>query len=295
MLIRKSMMLFACAAVAVAACENKSDTSKTETNPGATTTPPEQPVTITNAPVNTPAPAATAPANPIASASNATEVTQFPEETKITPVEAKVTTIAATIRPAPQSSDKVQVVKQGLGVTEVAKDKDYVLVLFNDPSDTSKQKAGWIHKDSLENYAFEQDLSGKSDKDKAALGTPAPAAAKAAPAAAKLTCNNGEARLETDHAFCARTCKDDGDCKKLNGVCDGNGKVVDVSGKLQSSHYCVTDSAPGATTGSTTNTGTLNNTGTTNTGTMNNTTTGTTHTTSPSNPSNGSKSAPITR
>lgn len=245
MLIRKSIMLFACAALSVAACENKSDTSKQEPNPGATTTPPEQPVTITNAPVTPPA--ATPPANPIAKASNATEVTQFPEQMKLSPTQATIMSIAATVRPAPQSSDKVQVVKQGLAVTEVAKDKDYILVLFNDPNDTSKEKAGWVHKDSLENYAFEANAKGdKTDK------TPVTgqSAAKGAPAASKLTCNKGEARLETDHAFCAQTCKDDGDCKKLNGVCDGNGKMVDISGKLQSAHYCVTESAPGATTGS---------------------------------------------
>jgi hypothetical protein len=286
MLIRKSMMLFACAALSVAACENKSDTSKQEPNPGATTTPPDQPVTITNAPVTPPA--AAPPANPIAKASNATEVTQFPEQMKLSPTQATIMSTAATVRPAPQSSDKVQVVKQGLAVTEVAKDKDYVLVLFNDPNDTSKEKAGWIHKDSLENYAFEQNL--KNDK---AANNPSPItgqAAKVAPAASKLTCNKGEARLETDHAFCALTCKDDGDCKKLNGVCDGNGKMVDISGKLQAARYCVTDNTPGATTGSSNGAG-----NSTSSPSMQNNPSAQGNPSNPSSPSTPSKTAPTTR
>src|SRR5262249_40354254 len=149
------MMVLACVALGAIACENKSDTAKTEPNPGATTTPPEQPVTITNAPMTPPAAkTAEAPVNPIANATNATEVTQFPDQTKIAPAQAKITTQTATVRPAPQSTDKVQVVKQGQEVTELAKDKEYYLVLFNDSSDNTKQKAGWVHRDSLENYAL---------------------------------------------------------------------------------------------------------------------------------------------
>jgi len=243
MLVRKSMLLIALAALGAVACENKTDTSKTEPNPGATTTPPEGPVTITNAPVTPPVPVIAAPVNPIAQASNATEVTQFPDQTKISPSTAKIMTVAATVRPAPQSSDQVQVLKQGLEVTEVGKDKDYYLVLFNDSSDATKQKAGWIHKDSLESYTFERNDKG-GDKD---IQT-GPSAAKTAPAASKLTCNAGEVRIQTDHEQCAHSCKDDGDCKKLNGVCDGYGKMVSLSGQMTPAHYCVTSSVPGSTT-----------------------------------------------
>jgi len=250
MFVRNSLVLVACAALGLVACENKTDT-RTEPNPGATTTPPaEKPVTITNAPVAPKEPAvAPVPVNPIANASNASEVTQFPEQQKVAPSQAKIVTVAATVRPAPQSSDQVQVVKQGLEVTEVASDKDYFLVLFNDPTDTTKQKAGWVHKDAVQNYAFER-------QDKTANEAKAgPSAAKTAPAAAKLTCNAGEVRLQTDKEFCAHQCKEDSDCKKLNGVCDGSGKMVSLSGQLTPAHYCVTSSAPGATqTGTSTGT-----------------------------------------
>jgi hypothetical protein len=241
MLVRKPMMLLACGALALGAmaCENK-DTSKTEPNPAV----PEQPVTITNAPATPPAqamPAPVAPVNPIANATNATEVTQFPDQMKVAPSQAKVTTATATVRPAPQSSDKVQVVKQGLEVTELAKDKDYYLVLFNDSSDSAKQKAGWIHKDSLETYATE-----RADKNSKEPLT-GPSAAKTAPAASKLTCNTGEVRIQTDHDFCAHQCKDDSDCKKLSGVCDGAGKMVSLAGQMTPAHYCVMNSVPGST------------------------------------------------
>lgn len=237
MLVRKPMMLLATGAIALGAmaCENK-DTTKT---------PPEQPVTITNAPVTPPAqvtPVAVTPVNPIANATNATEVTQFPDQTKVAPSQAKITTATATVRPAPQSTDKVQVVKMGLEVTELAKDKDYYLVLFNDSSDATKQKAGWIHKDSLESYAF-----GTPDKGDKNVPQTGPAAAKTAPAASKLTCNAGEVRLQTDHEFCGQQCKEDSDCKKGSGVCDGAGKMVSLAGQLTPAHYCVMNSVPGST------------------------------------------------
>jgi len=239
MLVHKPMMLLCCVALGAIACENK-DTTKTEPNPAV----PEQPVTITNAPVAPtaqPIPAvAPVVVNPIANATNATEVTQFPDQTKVAPSQAKVTTATATVRPAPQSADKVQVVKQGLEVTELAKDKDYYLVLFNDSSDAAKQKAGWIHKDSLETYATE-----RADKNSKEPLT-GPSAAKAAPAASKLTCNTGEVRLQTDHDFCAHQCKDDSDCKKLSGVCDGAGKMVSLAGQMTPAHYCVMNSVPGS-------------------------------------------------
>jgi len=246
---RNSIVAFVCGACAVltlAACEDPK--TKTETNPGATTTPPEKPVTITNAPVAPKEPvAAPVPVNPIANASNASEVTQFPDQQKVAPSSAKIVSVAATVRPAPQSSDQVQVVKQGLEVTEVATDKDYFLVLYNDPNDATKQKAGWVHKDAVQNYAFERtDKTGKEPQA-------GPSAAKTAPAAAKLTCNAGEVRLQTDKEFCGHQCKEDADCKKLNGVCDGSGKMVSTSGQLAPAHYCVTTSAPGATTTTTTN------------------------------------------
>jgi len=286
MLFRKSMMLLAFAALGAVACEDNKTGTKTEPNPA---TPPEQPVTITNAPVTPPAATqVAAPVNPIANATNASEVTQFPDQTKVAPVQAKITIATATVRPAPQSTDKVQVVKQGLEVTELAKDKDYYLVLFNDSSDSAKQKAGWIHKDALESYAL--GTPDKNDKNAPQTG---PSAAKTAPAATKLTCNAGEVRIQTDHDFCGHQCKDDSDCKKQSGVCDGAGKMVSLAGQLTPARYCVMNSVPGSTgmsdTPSTnTNTpGTNANTPSTNTKAPS----GTTNT----NPTTGKTTTPTTR
>jgi hypothetical protein len=237
MLIRKSMMLVALGALAVAACDNpKNDTTKTEPNPGITTTPaaPQQPVTNTNATLNAPtANNPTAPAtniNPIANASNASDVKTFPDQLKVMTAPTRIITTAATVRTAPQASDQVEVAKQGLQVTPVAKERDYFLVLFSDPSDSAKQKAGWVYKDALESE-HSSPLT-------------APANAKTG-ASAKLTCRAGEAKLATDHEFCGTQCKDDSDCKKVFGVCDGDGKVTSVSGQLTPAHYCVTNSVPG--------------------------------------------------
>src|SRR5438270_8970800 len=114
MLIRKSMLLAAVSALAIAACDNSKTETKTEPNPGATTTPPAaQPVTNTNATVNTPT-ATTPPVavDPIASATNAANVKQYPSETKLpAPLPAKLISTSAAVRISPQGGELIQVVK----------------------------------------------------------------------------------------------------------------------------------------------------------------------------------------
>src|SRR5262249_31381096 len=93
---------------------------------------------------------------------------------------------------------------------------------------------------ALQNYAMEK--TDKSAKEPQA----GPSAAKTAPAASKLTCNTGEVRIQTDQEFCAHQCKEDSDCKKLNGICDVSGKMVNLSGQMTPAHYCVATSVPGS-------------------------------------------------
>jgi hypothetical protein len=230
MAIRSSMMLVVTAALAAVACESPKTETKTEPNPAVA--PPaqqqqqQQPVTNTNAQVNSPTttPAAPNPTNPIASAANESEVKQFAEQVKIPATQSMIVVTQANIRPAPQSTDKVEVGKQGLSVTELAKNKDYFLVLYNDPQDPAKQKAGWIYRDAL------------GDKNaKEAAQTPKPTAQTP-----KLTCEAGQFHMQTDRDFCAAQCKADSDCKKLSGVCDGEAKIIGASGAATPAHYCVT-------------------------------------------------------
>jgi hypothetical protein len=255
MFIRKSMLLAAVSALAIAACDNSKNETKTEPNPGTTTTPPAtQPVTNTNATVNTPTATPTPPAavDPIAAATNAANVKQYPSETKLpAPLPAKLISTTAAVRISPQGGEQIQVVKHGMDVNVVAQDKDYYLVLYPDPKEASKQMAGWVYKDAL-------DLSGGAlgaKGEKGEQGTAGSAAnaktgattkpAGALGASAKLTCKTGEAHILTDRDFCATSCKDDKDCAKLGGVCDGDGKVVAASGATTNSRYCVGMTAAG--------------------------------------------------
>jgi len=250
----KTAMLATFAVFATAACDNpKTDTTTTTSAP----TPAANPNNANNNPTNAPGanpndqrqPTATTPTvtmSPIANAKNASDVTQFPEQQKVAPTTMKIVTPAATIRTAPQGTTEVLVAKQGLEVTEVAKDRGYYLVLFNDPSDATVQKAGWVYRDALESTAATP--SGKDANGKPLANNPANAkGAPASAAAAKLTCPAGQVRIQTSEAFCGNQCKSDSDCKNVNGMCDGYGSMVSQSGQLTPAHYCVTNSVPGST------------------------------------------------
>jgi len=263
----KTAMLTTFAVLATAACDNpKTDTTTTTSAP----TPAANPNNTNNA--NNPSAntqpsdlhQATTPAatpSPIANAKNASDVTLFPEQQKVAPTTMKIVTPAATIRTAPQGTSQVLVAKQGLEVTEVAKDRGYYLVLFNDPSDSTVQKAGWIYRDALESPAATpagKDANGKPLAASNAKGAPASAAA------AKLTCAAGQVRIQTNDAFCGNQCKSDSDCKNVDGMCDGYGNMVSQSGQLTPAHYCVTNSVRGSTMtspGSNTNSGSNTNPG----------------------------------
>jgi hypothetical protein len=197
---RTPLVLFAVGAFAVAGCDKLGATDGSSSAPS-------QPVTNTNATVDT---------DPIAQAENAASVKQYAEELKLAPRATALATESTPVRSRPQSRDKVAVLANGIGVTELAKEYDYYLVLFSDPQDANKKLAGWVYKDAIENYA------GKAI-------APAPG----------LSCKEGEAHVLTDREFCATSCKDDDDCAEIGGVCDGSGKMASAMHALSEGHYCI--------------------------------------------------------
>ena len=100
-------------------------------------------------------------------------------------------------------------------VIEVAREArgDYYLVTYPDADDTSKQLAGWVFKDAVENNAWmSQDPTIASPKS----------AATSKGGMATLSCGKGESHMKTDHDFCAKACRDDGACGKTQSeACDG--------------------------------------------------------------------------
>jgi hypothetical protein len=221
--IQSSFFALAFGALAIVACDNPKQETRTEPNPAAPQIPPAPAQTVTNTNGVVPAP------DPIANATNFNQVRQFADQTKLTPTAATVLTTAATVRTAPLVSDQVQVVKDGQAVTEVAHDKDYYLVLYTDPNDSTKQKAGWIFKDSLEPMAHSERAAQEGAKGMAAEH------------GNKLTCAAGEIKVRTDREICATSCKADSDCSKVNGFCDGAAKSLAANGTTAETHYCVTD------------------------------------------------------
>ena len=247
----KTAMLATFAVLATAACDNpKTDTTTTTSAPTPVTNPNGTPAANANPDMPKPvvAPTPVVEPSPIANAKNASEVTLFPEQMKVAPTTMKILTPAATIRTAPQGTSQVIVAKQGLEVTEVAKDKGYYLVLFNDPSDSTVQKAGWVYRDALESPTGAMNSAKDMNGKPAVLHNPENAkGAPASAAAAKLTCAAGQARFQGADAFCGNQCKTDADCKNVDGMCDGYASTISQSGQLTPSHYCVTNSVPGST------------------------------------------------
>jgi len=116
-------------------------------------------------------------------------------------------------------------------------------VLTPDPSNKDKQMAAWIYDDAVMNPSTITERTGGKN-------------AKGTSDEKKPQCAKGEIGVRTDHDFCAKACKADGDCasnanaanaKNANNananaggdVCDGNGLQIVGNGHDTPVKYCV--------------------------------------------------------
>jgi len=84
-------------------------------------------------------------------AQNETAIVRYPDETQIAPA-----TLLATRRPSPVRSeasptngDVVADLRSGTGVVRIAQRTPFFLILFDDPSNVSRQEMGWLHQDAF--------------------------------------------------------------------------------------------------------------------------------------------------
>jgi hypothetical protein len=233
MLVRTTAISSGSAALALAlvACNPNPPSSSTTVTPESKPTP--ETVTNTNA---------TLPAggDVLASVANRGRITEPPDEAKITPTKSVRISpgFSIPVRAAPHG-DWIASLAATASVNEVARDArgDYYLVTYPDVDDTSKQLAGWVFKDAVENTAWmSQDPTIVPPKSAATSKT------------ATLSCGKGESHLKTDHDFCAKACRDDVACSKTQSeACDGLAfEVRDGATRLETARYCVsTSTAPG--------------------------------------------------
>jgi hypothetical protein len=241
MFMRKTTMLLAGAAlVASAACdENRaSNPNNSPPIPPAPQPSPELEQPSGGTPVtNT---GATLEIDPLASAENRDRVKQYPDQVRIAPARTAqlITGFAAAVRVSP-NGDETSTIETAQNVTEVARNRtgDYYLIVYSDPKSPSKELAGWVYKDALEN-------TGWSTSDNTSGGS------LPNTMASKLDCAHGEVHLRTDRDFCGKSCKDDGNCDKKGGeICDGLAfNVHERTNKTTSTRYCIPSGANANTT-----------------------------------------------
>jgi|HubBroStandDraft_1064217.scaffolds.fasta_scaffold110864_2 hypothetical protein len=172
-------------------------------------------VTTTNALV------ARAPGMDIATAVNASIVKRFSDESSLAHTTSKLIDAPTTARATPYGGEVVALMTNGAEVTEVAKEGDCYLVLFNDPNDvqSDRKMAGWIYKDALMGPAA--DMTGTT------------------PTSPTSACTSDQAHVLSDDS-CRTQCVHDSDCEAAGGVCDGSGQLRHGSDDLvQEGRYCV--------------------------------------------------------
>jgi len=200
MLRTLGMVAFACLAISALGCESPKPENSTSGAGG-------EPAVATNQHLT---------GASITRAAENVDVARFADETKLAPSVATLMPSTTRVRKSP-GGETIAVLPTGTVVTELSRARDHYLVDLVDPRDRTHHITGWVYKDALESWGPPDEL--------AATG------AKAA------VCARGELHLQSDHDFCARPCREDGDCQST-AVCDGDGRLV---APVRSEHvrYCV--------------------------------------------------------
>ncbi len=147
-------------------------------------------------------------AAPMPEASNESEVTRFPDETRLDHVATTTQAAATNVRKAPPSGAVVATLAKGTSVQEIAQRDKFSLITFFDPKDPSKKLMGWVFQDAFN--------GGPSAPHKPAMTNP---------------CPPGQQLLLGEQDFCGKVCKVAGDCP--NGqACTGTAKLFGLDGKV---------------------------------------------------------------
>lgn len=189
MLTRTALFLclstFAVALVLVACDANHSSSATATPEPNVTAAPPGT-VTNTGATVQ-------GATDPLANVVNKDLVKEPADESRVTP--AKVIEVASgftiPVRSAPHGGAIDSLAPSAI-VTEIARDPqgDYYLVVYRDRDDASKQFAGWVFKDAVENtaWATQATVPAAHGSTPSATGIAGTASKSVEPA---LTCGKG--------------------------------------------------------------------------------------------------------
>jgi hypothetical protein len=88
------------------------------------------------------------PSADISAADNASTVKRFSDEVPMPPTTMQLASNTVTIRSVPGAEDGTVLTTRD-GVTALAREGDWYLVFYSDPSNTQKTLAGWISKDGV--------------------------------------------------------------------------------------------------------------------------------------------------
>jgi len=187
-------------AITASACEKPDPSPDVSPSPPATESLPAGVPSLTGASVST-------GANSLARTENKDRIHLSPDDVAIAP--GKLVRLAegftVTARQAPRGEPLATIPAADV-VLEVSLDArgDYVLVLFPDPMDSTKEMAGWVSMNALANTAWARESPTSPGST------------------SNATCVGDHARMRTDRDFCAKPCADDAQCERGAGeVCDG--------------------------------------------------------------------------
>jgi hypothetical protein len=122
---------------------------------------------------------------------------------------------AVSVRDSP-GGEATQILYEGTEVMELARSRDHYLISFAPPGEESRRMTGWVYKDAVERW-------GPADGAASTTSTQA--------------CAKGDVHVQSDHDFCAKPCREDGDCQ-TPATCDGEARLFGAADSAEA-RYCV--------------------------------------------------------
>jgi hypothetical protein len=153
---------------------------------------------------------------PVAERQGEPDIARFADETRLSPTPATLMPETTRVRRSP-GGEPLVMLRGGTEVVELARARNHYLVQFSTPNDPWQRMTGWVYKDALESWGPPDEIVATGSKVRA--------------------CAKGDVHVQSDHDFCARPCREDGDCQGP-GVCDGEALVVNGA-RSERARYCV--------------------------------------------------------
>lgn len=147
-------------------------------------------------------------------------VTRYPDETHIAPATLLATRRLTQVRSQASRTEGelLAELKSGTGVVRIAQRDDFFLILFDEPSDLSRQDMGWVNRD-----AFLPDLTAKR--------TP-------------IRCGTAQVAIVREETeTCVAPCSRDSQCPN-GGTCSGNGVRSNDGQQGPRTRFCVPHVVP---------------------------------------------------